>query len=276
MERNNQGLRNVAFVVSAVLAAVLLAAAWPTIRDRLPFGSSAAASSDDGPDTAPGGPFAGTPAESYAKGAAGITLPPAAAVDGFTAAQVDAALQQVRRALVAGRLDNRMTVSHDNTALLNLLAPNARKEVGAWFTDPRSFTSVATWIDPAVHLDPKEEARVSGKVTVGVVPVNDIPTLQVTTNFVWIYAFEKAGSPLAVVHDEVRWDFAKPDNLRPGDEGMWIGTAKSYLALIDCTAAAKGLLAPARPVTATADSGAGEDENSYLRPDRSLEISNRC
>ncbi|WP_426511762.1 hypothetical protein ACPPVO_14705 [Dactylosporangium sp. McL0621] len=287
------GARNVAFVVSAVVVAVVLAAGWPTIRTWLPSGSSASAADDDAapyptqsvPDgvsatssasARPTGPFVGTPAEAYAKGAAGISLPPATAVTGFTAAQVDAALQQVRAALVAGRLEPAMTVGHDSSGLLKLLAPNDRKPVGAWFGST-DFSSVATWIDPAVKLDPAEEPRVSGRVTFSSARVDDIQTLQVTTNFVWVYAFKGTESPIAVVHDEVRWDFPKTDRLRNDDKGMWIGESRSYMAWIDCAAAGKGLLAPTPPNrTAVPGSPDTEDQNSYLRADRSLDIPDDC
>ncbi|WP_432981874.1 hypothetical protein [Dactylosporangium sp. CA-233914] len=285
-----EGARNVAFLVSAAVAAVLLAAGWPTIRTWLPSGSSASAdnapyptqsvpdgvSATSSASARPTGPFVGTPAESYPKGAAGITLPPATAVTGFTTAQVDAALQQVHAVLVAGRLEHKMIVGHDSSAFLKLLAPNARKQVGTWFTSA-DHSSVATWIDPAVKLDPDEEPRVSGRVTFSSAVVDDIPTLQVTTNFVWIYAFEGTDTPIAAIHDEIRWDFPKTDHLRNDDKGMWIGTTKSYMAWIDCAAAANGLLAPTpSTVTTTPGPQPTEDQNSYLRADRSLDISDGC
>ncbi|WP_460491012.1 GNAT family N-acetyltransferase [Dactylosporangium cerinum] len=204
--RPRPGLRRwrppaIAWVAGIVIVVFLLAAA---VQAYLPGGSPAGSSAGSSAyatqavpsgvsattsaSAAPTDPFEGTPAATYPKGEAGITMPPATAVTGFTAAQVDAALQQVRKALVAGRLDQKMLVGHDPSTLLALLAPNPAKHVKAWFDDA-SFSSVATWIDPAAHLDPDEEVRVSGRVTLGSAVVEGIQTLQVTTNFVWVYAF---------------------------------------------------------------------------------------
>ncbi|MEV4512139.1 hypothetical protein AB0K00_24610 [Dactylosporangium sp. NPDC049525] len=285
--------RSVLFIASAVAAAVLLAAALPTIRTYLPGGSAYSAdSSADSPlyptqavpsgvsatttaSAAPTDPFEGTPAATYPKGEAGITLPPATAVTGFTAAQVDAALQQVRKALVAARLDQQMLVGHDPAALLALLAPNSAKGIKTWF-DGTEFSALATWIDPAAHLDPAEEVRVSGRITFDSAEVDGIQTLRITTNFVWVYAFTGNGrNPLAAEHDETRWDFPATGRLRAADKGMWVGAVKGYMAWIDCAAAGKGLLAPYRS-GAGAQPGPTEDPDAYLKADHSLTIADDC
>lgn len=284
--------RTTVWLLSAAVAAVLLAAALPTIRTYLPGGSAytptdaAAYPTQAAPSgvtvtttasAAPTDPFEGTAAATYPKGEAGITMPAATAVTGFTAAQVDAALQQVRKALVAGRLDQRMLVGHDPSAFLALLAPNSAKGIKPWF-DGTGFSTLATWIDPAAHLDPDEEVRVSGRVTFASANVDGLRTLQITTNFVWVYAFTGNGEhPLAAEHDEIRWDFPATDRLRAADKGMWIGDSSGYMAWIDCAAARKGLLAPYRPTSAP---GAGpdptEDPDAYLKADHSLDIVDAC
>ncbi|MFC5008387.1 hypothetical protein ACFPIJ_62585 [Dactylosporangium cerinum] len=294
--RPRPGLRRwrppaIAWVAGIVIVVFLLAAA---VQAYLPGGSPAGSSAGSSAyatqavpsgvsattsaSAAPTDPFEGTPAATYPKGEAGITMPPATAVTGFTAAQVDAALQQVRKALVAGRLDQKMLVGHDPSTLLALLAPNPAKHVKAWFDDA-SFSSVATWIDPAAHLDPDEEVRVSGRVTLGSAVVEGIQTLQVTTNFVWVYAFTgNARNPLAAVHDQIRWDFPATGRLRAADKGMWIGDIHSYLAQIDCAAARKGLLAPFRAGSGApaANPSDTEDPDAYLRADHSLDIADDC
>ncbi|MFC4044292.1 hypothetical protein ACFO1B_38230 [Dactylosporangium siamense] len=279
--------RAVAWVAGIVIAVFLLAA---TVQAYLPGASSAGSSSAYPTQAVPSGvsattsasaaptdAFEGTPAATYPKGEAGITLPPATAVTGFTAAQVDAALQQVRKALVAGRLDQKMLVGHDPSTFLALLAPNSAKDVKTWF-DGASFSSLATWIDPAVHLDPDEEVRVSGRVTFASAVVDGIQTLQVTTNFAWVYAFTgDTRNPLAVAHDQIRWDFPATGRLRAGDKGMWIGDTDGYRAWVDCAAARKGLLAPTRPATApTPNPSDTEDPNAYLQADHALDIIDDC
>jgi hypothetical protein len=58
---------------------------------------------------------------------------------------------------------------------------------------------------------------------------------------------------------------------------MWLINTKSYGALVDCTAAGKGLLAPTRmdsaPVAAPSNT---EDPDNYLRADHSLDIGDDC
>jgi hypothetical protein len=243
------------------------AAAYPT--QSVPAGESVVTTAS----AAPTDPFAGTPAAGYPKGRAGITLPPAKAVTGFTAAQVGAALRQVRTAMIAGRLDPGMLVGHRAAPFLALLAPNNRKGIGEWFTT-HTAGPVATWIDPAVRLDPAEQPRVRGRVTYTSALVDDIRTLQITTNFVWVYAFTGAEHPLAAEHDQIRWEFPSTRNLRAGDHGMWLRDAQSYGALVDCDAAHRGLLAPTRPDEAGSTSA--EDPEKLLEADHSLDIDGDC
>jgi hypothetical protein len=276
--------RVLAFVVGGL---VLAAIAFPLLRDHDFFGTPGAVAdypTSSAPpgvtmltsaSAAPTDPFAGTPAATYPKGAAGITLPPPKAAPGFTAAEVKSALAQVRSALIAGRLAPGMLVGHDPKPFLALLAPSAQADVRKWFAD-KGFTSVATWIDPRVTLDPAEQPRVSGRVTYTSAMVGGVPALRVTTNFVWIYAFTGADHPIAVEHDETVWDFPSASGLRPADRGMWIRTTKSYAARIDCDAIAQGLLAPTRTVAANPVPLTTEDQDAYLKADHSLEITDDC
>ena len=282
-----RGLRRAVFIVGgAAIAVLVLAVAVPTVRSWLPSGGSAPAayatqsvptgiSATSSQSAAPTDPFAGTPAAGYPKGTAGITLPKAKAVAGFSAAQVSSALQQVRKALVAGRLDKSMLVDHRPTGLLNLLSPNSRDEIEKWFGNAK-FESVATWIDPAVRLDPHQEPRVSGRVTYSSVVVGGLRTLRVTTNFVWVYAFLSGDRPLAVEHDEIHWEFPSTTNLRVGDRGMWVGQATSYSAWMDCAADEKGLLAPTRHTEVAPAPSDSEDPGNYLRADHALDIGDGC
>jgi hypothetical protein len=270
-------LGGVAVAVLVVAVAVPVVRSWrgpvayPT--ESVPSGISVTSSQS----AAPTDPFAGTPAAAYAKGQAGITLPKAKAVTGFSAAQVGAALQQVRKALVAGRLDHDMLVDHRPTGFLNLLSPNSRDDIEKWFGSAK-FQSLATWIDPAVRLDPREQPRVSGRVTYSSVVVGGLRTLRVTTNFIWVYAFQSGGDhPLAAEHDEIRWEFPSTTNLRPGDRGMWVADVKSYAAWVDCAAGAKGLLAPTKPTAAVDPAPSdSEDPDNYLKADHALDIGDDC
>ncbi|WP_432988415.1 hypothetical protein [Dactylosporangium sp. CA-233914] len=215
------------------------------------------------------GPFDGTPAEDYARGVAGIGLPAAAAVEGFTAGQVDDALRQVRAALVAARLDPRMLTGHDPAALVALLAPQQRESVSGWFGDPRQH-GFATFVDPAARLDADEEPRVRGTVTYNADTADGRPTLHVLTNFVWVYAFAGDGlaAPYAAVHDQLRWDF-------PAGQGMWLGTGRWYVTHMDCDALRHGLLSPMRQAKIKAGIQF-KDPRDYLDAGHTMDVTNTC
>jgi hypothetical protein len=281
--RRGNFLRIVPMVAAGAALVVLLALGLSRVFSPGPGTADVAYPTASAPDgitvttsesAAPTDPFAGTPAAVYPKGAAGITMPTAKAVTGFTAAQVDAALNQVRKALIAGRLDDMMLAGHNPSRLIALLAPNQRGPAAKWFNEA-TFSGVATWIDPAVKLDPHEDPRVSGRVTYKSLVVDGLRTLRVTTNFVWVYAFAGLDHPLAAEHEQVNWEFPATRNLRAGDHGMWVGDSKSYTARVDCAAAARGLLAPTRPGTAP-EPTASEDQNALLEADHALEIKDDC
>jgi hypothetical protein len=264
-------------VFAAVAVALSFGASWV-----LPDGSSRPSRYDYARETPPpgrsvttpartaaGGPFAGTPAAAYPKGEAGIEVPPATAVDGFTIEQVRAALANVRAALVAGRLDRRMLVGHDPAVLTALFDPEPRAAVATMFQGPvNTAAGLATWVDPAARLDPAEAPRVSGSITYAAGAGPGRPVLRVTTNFVWVYAFAgpDLATPYAAVHDNVQWDF-------PAGRGMWATSIKSYYTAVDCGAWSRGLLAPGRIGATTARGGAKTD---YLRADHAMEIPNDC
>jgi hypothetical protein len=202
--RGRRGGRLSAALLPLILASCAPAvtpAAYPT--ENAPSGESILSTRS----AAPTGPFEGTPAETYAKGSDGISLPAAKAVTGFTG----------------------------------------------------------------------EQARVSGRVTYASVKENGLRSLRVTTNFVWVYAFVGEDHPIAAVHDEVQWDFAVPGQVRPADRGLWIRSARSYTAWMDCDAAAKGLLAPGKRTSAPAPQPSGtEDADNYLRADHTMDVTGEC
>src|SRR5690606_28428425 len=98
-------------------------------------------------------PFAGTPAEHFAEGEAGIVLPAAEPVGDFTAEEVAEALEQVRQALIAARLDETMLVDHNPEKFLSLLAPDQREAV-AVVLDTKRAAAVVTQISGDVKLAP--------------------------------------------------------------------------------------------------------------------------
>ncbi|MBM2614276.1 hypothetical protein JIG36_01740 [Actinoplanes sp. LDG1-06] len=242
--------------------------AYPT--QAVPSGVTVTTSEDA---SAAAGPFEGTAAEKYPQGAAGITLPAAKAVKGFTAKEVTAALKKVRAAMIAARLEKAMLVEHRSATLLDLLAPTNRRDVATWFSDD-GLMNIATWISPKAQLDPAHPPRVSGRITYASRMVDGFQTLQVTTNFIWVYAFVRPDKPIAAVHDEIVWEFTDPADVQPADRGMWIAEADSYSSMMDCAESDKGLLAPGVPELVEPTSSTNIEDT--LKADHSLDIGNDC
>ncbi|MEU4244749.1 hypothetical protein [Actinoplanes sp. NPDC026619] len=264
-----------------VVVAVLLAGAGILVvrhltSDGEQSAANAAAPTPSASTAAPAGPFAGTPAAGYPKGAAGITLPPAKAVQGFSAKQVTADLAKVRTALIASRLDPRMTDRHDTSGFVKLLAPASQTFAKTHFGTETGL-SLATWIDPLAPLDPAEQPRVSGRVSYVSKVQQGIPMLTVTTNFIWVYAFRRADHPVAAEHAEIIWTFSESPHLQPQDRGMFISSVNGYSALVDCAATTRGMLAPT-PLNggAVPDPSDTEDPNQLLNADHGLEIHDDC
>jgi hypothetical protein len=222
---------------------------------------------------AAGGPFAGTPAANYPEGTAGITLPKAVASGGFTAKQVRDALADVKKALVAGRLDSQMLVKRNPDPFLKLFAPDARSDMRKDFSTD-DFSVYATQFAPGAK-PAKETPRVKGRISYRTTKVEGIPALEVTTNFVWVYPFQvSSGDGIVVVHDELVWQVLHPSKVQASLRGLWLSKGQSYASNIDCDQYNKGLIAPGKP-----EFGIGpdtEDPDSMFDPDRSLDISTNC
>lgn len=94
-----------------------------------PFASPATSLGSHGARSGPpANPFAGTPAENWANGAAGITIPAAHPVGTFSASQVAAAYAMTRKLLIAQNLDRATLLGGRPTAFANLLTAQERKD----------------------------------------------------------------------------------------------------------------------------------------------------
>jgi hypothetical protein len=266
-------VRPASFVIIAVL---LAGAGFLAVRHLTSPGKESDAAALPLAASAPAGPFAGTPAAKYPKGAAGSRLPSAKAVLGFSEKQVAADLAKVRTALIAARLNARMIDRHDPSGLVELLAPTSRTFAEKQFGTVDGL-SLASWIDPRTPLDPSEQPRVSGRVGYVSKLQQGIPMLTITTNFIWVYAFQGSDHPVAAEHDDIVWMFSESKQLRPQDRGMYISSNDGYGTLVDCTAVKQGLLAPT-PLNegATPNRSDTEDPKKLLNADHTLDITNDC
>jgi hypothetical protein len=218
----------------------------------------------------PADPFGGSPADQWAEGGAGITLPAATAVGAYSQSTVAADLSTVKQALVDARLDPQMLTQHDPSQFLTLIAPNEQSDLRQ---DIDGKFAWATQIDTAYPLDP-HTPRVSGKMTFSsTVDSHSVHVLEVVTNYVWAYAF--ADGTVTIVHDQDRWRFYRPTDVPSGSSGLWLSDFQSYVSNMDCTDLDRGLLAPPQ-FTYIGGGGSGSDNNSLYDPNHSMDINSTC
>src|SRR5690606_28682607 len=194
-------------------------------------------------------PFAGTPAEDFAEGADGIVLPAAEPVGEFSAQEVAEALEQVRRALIAARLDETMLIDHDPDEFLSLLAPDQQEAIGDAI-ESGEFGPFPSRVAPEAELV-SAAPRVSGSMTYEATTAErGIAVLEVSTRFVWVYAFRGEASGdvegFAVVCDELVWQQA--ESFVESSRGLWLYTAESHSLGPGCDGIRDRLLRPERSV----------------------------
>jgi hypothetical protein len=229
-------------------------------------------------------PFAQTPAANWADGSAGLVVPAAGPLGGHSATAVADALTEVRAALVAAHLDDRMLINHDLSTYLALLAPAIRDRERAALTG----TALArdggevTLLAGGFTLLPVP-AKVSGSMTVS---TDRYGQLVVSANYVFAYPFAPADSSkitsawqvVAIQHvseDFTVVDSADADDYSPGDQGLWLTRSESYYDSMACTPSTKGYLAPAY---SQPDTGPGQAEapDALYNPQHSITITQTC
>ncbi|MBU8859482.1 MULTISPECIES: hypothetical protein [unclassified Micromonospora] len=244
-----RGKRHVALVVVLALALIGGTAVLGRVTvDRVRGGTAAAASAEASPSPVPlsrvGEPrnlFAGTLGADFAVGEAGIVLPQAAARPPFTAREVGAALTQVRAAVIQARLDLSMILG-DTEPFLALLAPASRAQLRTDFEDS-SFLNYATRIG---SQDSADEIRVRGEMRYRTVTGDDgRPILRITTEYVWMYAFDvprttpgRAG--IATIRDRVVWEVPHSEGLPAAKRGLWLVSAQASTNNVDCARLGEG------------------------------------
>ncbi|WP_254909589.1 hypothetical protein, partial [Micromonospora sp. NBS 11-29] len=246
-------------------------AAYPTISP--PSGEQAVSSASPPPAT---GPFDGTPAADFPAGTAGIALPRAKRTGPFTEKQVTDTLARVRKALLTARLDRAFFAAKSPERLVRQFAPDARAGLRDDFPHGEA-SSYATRLAPGARLT-ADQPRVKGRISYRATKDRDgIRILEVTTNFVWAYAFPTAsttpGDGVVVVHDTVVWSTPHPADVTAGSVGLWIEKADSYASNIDCAALEKGLLALGKP---SFGGPADPDPDAVFDPDKTVDLPDTC
>ncbi len=179
-------------------------------------------------------PFAGTPAESYADGAAGIVPPAPHAVGRYPAAQVGRAYAKVKEMLAAAHLNTVTLMSRPPTAFARLLTVPERREFyrdlnktgiarQGWLRSTRSWV---TSFAPGSTQLVTSVVKVHGFMhAVTATDPGGRPVLRIKADYLFVYAVERPGSPgtgmRIVERDVVRVDFAHWDRLTGPLEPWW-------------------------------------------------------
>ncbi len=153
-------------------------------------------------DSPPADPFAGTPAEHWADGPAGIVVPTAKAVGPFTASQVAAAYQTTRKVLIAQNLDHTALLGGAPTALADLLVPKQRSQFIAGLdkigTKSGVELSTRSWVAsfaPGTTALIGSVIKVDGTMSARATTVDGNTVLQIEVNYRFAYPVEPPRAP---------------------------------------------------------------------------------
>lgn len=241
----------IAVVVAGLLAVPLVQRWVPTAGGSTGADRAAAGSSGSAAKLAPVAGderFTGTPAEEYARGAAGIVLPRPVQVGAWSSADVAKILRRTRDVLVTARLDPR-TVEKGNLApYLQLLAPATRPMVRKQIVAGGPAIGYVTRLAPGYTLDPEAAVRVAGTMSVR---AGKDGQLVVAADYVWVYPVKGgkpltgngAGSTLVLLRASESYEWYRPEAIGVADRGLRPGVGSVYTWNVNCALVTKGLLA---------------------------------
>jgi hypothetical protein len=201
----------------------------------------------------PADPFAGTPGDHWADGAAGIVLPAAAAAGPYTKAQVEYAYQTTRKLLIAANLDKKELLGGAPTAFADLMTKYYR----AWFLaglNKKGLDKQGNQVSTRVIVTsfaPGSTQLIGSVIKVHgvmhgaqVVRVHGSPELDIHLDYLFVYPVEPPHQPTewtrVVVEDQWTVGFAdwqgaatsfEPSLLYAGDSaaGAECGTTDGYV-----------------------------------------------
>jgi len=175
----------------------------PVTRGPTPSGSPAGPGSSLPAPPTLAAPFLGSPAQSYADGAAGIVVPPARPVGRFSTGQVAAAYQMTKSLLIAANLNRPTLAGQAPDAFASLLLPQQRSyfvdhldQIGV---DSRGYAkSTRGWVvsfAPGTSQLVGNVIKVHGSMRASVGPDGSLRVLRIHVDFLFVYAAEQPGVP---------------------------------------------------------------------------------
>jgi hypothetical protein len=151
----------------------------------------------------PADPFTGSPSDSYADGQAGIVLPAAHAIRGYSAAEVQAAYATTRMLLIAAELDPKTLRGGAPDALASLLIAQQRQffvsgldKIGVDKQgDPVSTRNWVTSFAPGTTTLIGPVIKVHGTMSASVGELDGRQALRVHVDYLFVYPVEPPGEP---------------------------------------------------------------------------------
>ncbi|HUN32045.1 MAG TPA: hypothetical protein VMU95_08485 [Trebonia sp.] len=154
------------------------------------------------PSGPPADPFAGTPAQGWADGAAGIVVPAARAAGPFSVTEVAEAYAATRELLIAQNLDHTTLLGGAPTAFANLLVPSQRSQFVAGLDKIglKSGQQVSTraWLAsfaPGTTDLIGSVIKVHGTMSARATTYQGNPVLDVNVNYRIVYPVEPPRAP---------------------------------------------------------------------------------
>ncbi|MEV6900400.1 hypothetical protein [Amycolatopsis sp. NPDC051372] len=177
-------------------------------------------------------PFEDTPAQNWAEGIAGLTIPAATKVGSFSAKQVGQAEDQVKQAITVAGLDPDTLDRHNPAKYVALIAPAERPDIQA---DPQGYL---IYLADGYHLLPVSP-RMTGAMTVKPGRTGE---LLIHTSYVVAYAFDPGDRQVDGPADQVPFVRVDADYaVRSGSQwqassrGLTVDKTSSYYDSVACT-----------------------------------------
>jgi hypothetical protein len=223
-------------LIIAVAVAFVSGAAWLSLHR--PLNGAPNATQQTAPSTTPAAtpsvtavasgpppdPFAASPAGNWADGMAGIVIPVARPVAGYSAVQVAAAYQTTRSLLIAGYLDPQTLRGGAPTAFASLLTAAQRQ----WFVasldktgrnshgNQLSTRGIITSFAPGSTRLIGSVIKVTGTMTARPGSANGREALVIAVNYRFVYPVEPPGAPadwmtiITLLHGSVDFGYWDP------------------------------------------------------------------
>jgi hypothetical protein len=208
------------------------------LNSDLGLGNAAAPGSAAPPDPLgpPKDPFTGTPADNWADGAAGIVLPKAEPVGGYTAQTVESAYEITKKLLVAAYLNQQTLLGGPPTAFEDLLSaaqlPWFKSNLNKKGLDKQGYpVSSRTMVMSFAPGDAQligSVIKVHGTMSAQAAEQSGQPVLDIKIDYIFVYPVEPPGHP-------TEWMRIVSEAVWSVDFGNWQGDPSPFEPWVQTT-----------------------------------------